>query len=408
MIDQLAITEIEPIVSHDLRARVERELRGNILPFWSAHVVDHAKGGFYGALTNDLRLRDDAPRSAVLCARMLWTYAAAYRRFGHPGYLATAQHALAYLWEYFWDARCGGVHWQLDAYGQPLSRRKHSYAQAFAIYALAEYHAATGDGVSLQLAQALFELLERHAHDPAHGGYIEGCGHDWGALADMRLSDKEPNCRKSMNTMLHLLEAYTSLLGAWPDARVRARLAELVAIFLDQIVDARAGRCHLFFDDAWRPIGGPISYGHDIECGWLLVRAAEALGTPALLARARHAAVTLAQSVYGAARAPDGSIAYEGGAQAVGGSDRHWWVQAEALVGFYNAYQISRQPRFAAATEACWEYIEQRFVDRRYGEWYKVLDQRGVPRLDHPKTGPWECPYHHARAALELLARLPA
>ncbi|MFN8501399.1 AGE family epimerase/isomerase [Kouleothrix sp.] len=406
MIDQIELAEPLAAISCDLRARVEGELRGNILPFWSAHMVDAAKGGFYGALTNDLRLRDDAPRSAVLCTRMLWTYAAAYRRFGHPGYLATAQHALAYLWGHFWDARHGGVHWQLDAFGQPLSRRKHSYAQAFAIYALAEYHRATADAASLRLAQRLFGLLDRHAHDAIYGGYIEGCGADWGALADMRLSQKEPNCRKSMNTMLHLLEAYTGLLCAWPDALVRARLAELVTIFLDRIIDARAGRCHLFFDDAWRPLGGPVSYGHDIECGWLLVRAAEVLGDDGLLRRARRAALALTQAVYENGRAADGSVAYEGGAHA-SGDDRHWWVQAEALVGFYNAYQISGHEHFAQATEACWQYIEARFVDRRYGEWFKVLDWRGVPRADHPKAGPWECPYHHTRAALELLARLP-
>ena len=186
------------------RKDVEAELVRNILPFWIENVVDPS-GGFFGALTNDLAVHDEVPRSGVVCARILWTYAAAYRRFGRPEYLSMAQHAFVYLAGPFWDRQHGGIYWQIDAQGQPVSARKHSYAQAFAIYGLAEYHLATGDGQSLALAQKLFALLERYAHDAVNGGYIEGCGPAWDALVDMRLSYKEPNCRKSMNTLLHIL-----------------------------------------------------------------------------------------------------------------------------------------------------------------------------------------------------------
>ena len=398
--------EVAPLATTELRNRIEAELTGNILPFWISHVTDERRGGFHGALTNDLRALDEVPRSAVLCARILWTYAAAYRAYGDRAYREMARRAHDYLARAFWDAEHGGVYWLVDCDGAPVSARKHSYAQAFAIYGLAEYYAATGDEASLRLAQSLFELLEAHAHEPIGGGYIEGCAPDWGALADMRLSDKEPNCRKSMNTLLHVMEAYTGLLRVWNEPRLRARLRELIDIFFAHVIDPRTFHFRLFFDDAWRPLGGPVSYGHDIECGWLLVRAAEVLGDDGLLRRARRAALALTQAVYENGRAADGSVAYEGGAHA-SGDDRHWWVQAEALVGFYNAYQISGHEHFAQATEACWQYIEARFVDRRYGEWFKVLDWRGVLRADHPKAGPWECPYHHTRAALELLARLP-
>ena len=401
MREMIALAEPVAGTQAGIRARIERELRGNILPFWSAHVVDHSKGGFYGALSNSLYLRDDQPRSAVLCARVLWTYAEAYRLYRHAGYLATARHALGALGRYFWDARNGGVHWMLDPFNRPLSTRKHTYAQAFAIYGLAAFHRATGDAASLRMARTLFQLLERHAHEPRHGGYIEGCAGDWGALADMRLSDKEPNCRKSMNTLLHMLEAYTALLGVWEHPRLRRRLAELVRIFLDHVIDHETASFRLFFDDAWNTLPAPRSYGHDIEGSWLLVRAAEALGDAPLLARMQAVAVAMAQSVYAAGRAPDGSVRYEDA-----DADRHWWVQAEALVGFYNAYQLSGWAHFRAAAEDVWAYIESNFVDARHGEWFKILDPLGRPRHTHPKTGPWECPYHHSRACYELLERM--
>lgn len=398
--------EVAPLATTELRNRIEAELTGNILPFWISHVTDERRGGFHGALTNDLRALDEVPRSAVLCARILWTYAAAYRAYGDRAYREMARRAHDYLARAFWDAEHGGVYWLVDCDGAPVSARKHSYAQAFAIYGLAEYYAATGDEASLRLAQSLFELLEAHAHEPIGGGYIEGCAPDWGALADMRLSDKEPNCRKSMNTLLHVMEAYTGLLRVWNEARLRARLRELIDIFFAHVIDPRTFHFRLFFDDAWRPLEASISYGHDIEGSWLLVEAAEALGSPAVLARARTTAVEMAWAVFAQGLEADGSLLYESGASNPRSADKHWWAHAEALVGFYNAYQISGQPHFARAAAGCWQYIEQRFVDRRHGEWYKVLNRQGMPYLDHYKAGPWECPYHHARACLEMLRRL--
>lgn len=388
------------------RAAFEGELLGNILPFWRKYAVDAKHGGFVGALSNDLKVKHRVPRSSVVCARILWTFAAAYRRYGRPEDLAMAQRAAAYLTGPCWDPVHGGVYWRIDAQGRPVEPRKHSYAQAFAIYGLAEYHRATGDAASLAQAQALFALLETHAYEHAYGGYIEGCGPAWDRLADMRLSAREPNCRKSMNTLLHMLEGYTNLLRVWEDARLRLRLRELIDLFLDRVVDAGTHHFRLFFDDDWRALPDHISDGHDIEGSWLLVEAAEVLGDASLLARVRGEAVRIAAAVYAGGLAPDGSLRYERRSDGTVDDTKQWWAQAEAVVGFYNAFQLSGERHFLAAAQGCWRVIDTQFVDRKHGDWFKVLDARGRPVRNVPKIGPWECPYHHGRMCMEMAARL--
>ncbi len=265
----------------DRKQEFQTELTANILPFWIDHAVDPVNGGFYGALTNDLHIHNEEPRSAVLCARILWTYALAYRQLKDEACLKMAQHAYEALTRHFWDPEFGGVYWSVDQHGQPLVDRKHSYANAFSIYGLSEYYRATRDPRSLDLAQRTFRLLDQHAHDPANQGFVEGCSRDWGALEDMRLSGKEPNCRKSMNTLLHLMEAYANLLRVWEDASARpvARAgpglpgprhrpgdAPLPVVLRRPVALA-----------SFPPV---ISYGHDIEGSWLLVEAAEMLDDP--------------------------------------------------------------------------------------------------------------------------------
>ncbi len=391
-----------------LRGRIEVELVGNILPFWATATLDEENGGFYGALTNDLVVLNEAPRSAVLTERILWTFATAYRTAGQARDLAIAQRAYEYLLAHFRDPQHRGVYWTVDRRGRPLNDRKHSYAQAFAIYGLAEYHRATGDPGALAEAQALFRLLEAHAYDAANGGYIECCTREWGALADVRLSAVDVNSRKSMNTLLHILEAYTNLLRVWPDPGLRSQLGGLIQIFFDHVIDPETHRFRLFFDDRWRwaHLSTMVSYGHDIEGSWLLVEAAEVLGDAGLLARARAEAVAMAEAVLRAALNPDGSIRYESGGHDERAAQKHWWAHAEAVVGFYNAYQLSGEPRFADAAAAVWEYIAAKFVDPVHGDWFKVLDPAGAPLPDQPKVGPWECPYHHSRMCFEMLARL--
>jgi mannobiose 2-epimerase len=383
------------------RSQLLEELTGNILPFWMAHVVDRANGGFYGAVTNDLRVHNEVPRSAILCARILWTYASAYRQLGgdkYPSaerYLSMARWAYDYLTRVFWDTEHGGLYWQVNDQGEPVFDRKHHYAQAFGIYGLSEYYRATREPQSLALAQELFHLLERNAYDPVHHGYIEGSSRAWERLDDMRLSDKEPHCRKSMNTMLHILEAYTNLLHVWDDARLRVQHKALIENFQQH-----------FFDQGWHSLSDQVSYGHDIEGSWLLVEAAQAQGDAELVEQLRRSAMAMAAAVYREGIDGDGSVFYEADPQGLVNTDKAWWVQAEALVGFYNAYQLTDEAHFAQAAHRCWEYIQTKMIDRTHGDWFKILHRDGTPDHTSYKAGPWECPYHHSRACLEMLARI--
>jgi cellobiose epimerase len=392
----------------DFAQRIERELSQNILPFWLEHTLDEEHGGFYGALSNDLRVDNDVPRSAVLYARILWTYSAAYRVYQDDRYLALARRAYDYVAEKFVDHDYGGVYWTLDRNGRPVNDRKHVYAQAFAIYGLAEFYRATGQPLALLLAQELFHLIETHTFDSLYRGNIECRSREWGLLPDMRLSALEPECDKSMNTLLHLMEAYTNLLRVWPDDTLKAKQRGLIEVFLQHIVDPQTHHLTLFFDKAWRSLNGHISPGHDIEGSWLLVEAAEVQGDEDLLARVRHTAVLMANAVYCDGLAADGAVLNDVTLRGVTSGEKHWWSQAEGLVGFTNAYQLSGQVEFALAADRVWHVIETLFVDRTNGDWFKVLDQNGVPMPQVYKVGPWECPYHHSRACFEMLARLSA
>jgi len=392
----------------DFAKQLQVELTGNILPFWMAHTVDKANGGFYGALTNDLQIHNEVPRSAILCARILWTYATAYRRLGSSEYLSMAKLAYDYLERVFLDHDYGGLYWSVDCNGKPVFDRKHHYAQAFGIYGLSEYYRAAHEPRSLAQAQELFGLLEKHAYEPEYGGYIEGSSREWKKLEDMRLSDRDLNCRKSMNTQLHILEAYTNLMRVWDDAHLKAQHRALIETFVQRVIDPASSHFKLFFDDAWNSLLDNMSFGHDIEGSWLLVEAAEMQNDPQLLERVKQAAVALASAVLRDGVEGDGSIPYEASSAGLVDPEKSWWVQAEAMVGFYNAYQLSGQEQFARAAYKSWNYIQDKFVDRQYGDWFKVLHHEGTPMPASYKVGPWECPYHHGRACFEMLDRLEA
>ncbi len=395
-----------PLAKNELAPQpFESELRDNILPFWMQHTLDRENGGFYGAVTNDLRVDNEIERSAVLCSRILWTFSTAASLYGDESCLRTARWAFDYLSSHFWDEQNQGMYWSLDWRGLPVNDRKHTYAQAFSIYGLAAFYQASGEPKSLALAQNLFRLIETHTFDPVSGGNIECRARDWSALADMRLSDKEIDSSMSMNTLLHLMEAYAALARVWPDETLVKKLDGLVRVFLEHVIDPQTGHQRLFFDHQWNSLSEHISYGHDIETSWLLVEAAEVLGDPLLLERVRTIALSMAQVVYDQALQPDGSILYEIAPGGQREENRHWWAHAEAVVGFYNAHQISGQAHFARAAGQVWEYIHAHCEDRQNGDWFKLLNQQGEPDLDHDKVGPWECPYHHARMCYEMIRR---
>jgi mannobiose 2-epimerase len=255
----------------------------------------------------------------------------------------------------------------------------------------------------------LFDLIERHAHDSKHGGYIEVCRRDWSeAGAEARLSDKDMNEKKSMNNHLHVLEAYTNLYRAWPEPRVAERLRELIQLFEQRILDAGTLHFHHFFDETWRVRSDTYTFGHDIEGTWLLCEAAEVLGDAALLKRVQAVALRMAEVALREGMDADGALSYEGKNGKVIDPGRECWPQAEAVVGFLNAFQLSGDAKYFAAARRVWDFIENRLVDRVHGEWFWRINADGRPDLKLPKVSEWKGPYHGSRACLETLHRLRA
>jgi mannobiose 2-epimerase len=385
------------------RDELRDQLVTAILPYWSGPMLD-PRGGFYGGRGINEELLDHLPRTSVLGTRVLWTFATAARELPDPRWTHATQHAWAWVRNALQDKKFGGVYWSVRRDGSVLEDYKQSYAQGFAIYAAA---AAARAGVddAMEFAQRVYTCLEA-AYDPQHGGYFEGCTREWRVRRDARLSAKEPAAAKSMNTMLHVLEAFTELLRAWPDARLRARLVELVSLFIDRIWHAGRRSFGMFFDADWTPLSDAISYGHDIETAWLLRRACEMLPDGSRAAEVDAIAATVARAVLERGVTYDGSILAEGTLTGPTAFERHWWGQAEGMVGFWDAFELTHDADLADAARRCWAYIKAFHVDPAGGDWFKVLDLHGRPIPAYGKAGPWECPYHHARACFEMIARL--
>jgi mannobiose 2-epimerase len=392
----------------ELRQKVETELRSGILPFWLKYTIDDEFGGFRGQIANDLTIDPYAEKGLILNARILWTFSKAYSVYRDPVYLAAAKRAYEYLDRCFRDREFGGVYWVLDCQGRPIDTKKRIYGQAFTVYALAEYSHATGDKEALGKALRMVEQIERSGHDAAQGGYFETYERDWTLAADQRLSDVDMDEKKSMNTHLHLLEAYATLLRLHEDATVRLRLRELIEIFLGHIIDPATHHFILFFDEEWRPRSEKISFGHDIEGSWLLCEAAQILGDEAVLTRVRAVAVKMAQAVYEQGLDTDGGLLYEADPAGIIDSDKHWWPQAEAVVGFLNAWQLSGEQHFRDAAERSWAFIEEHMIDHEHGEWFWLVSKAGVPGAGQDKVGPWKCPYHNSRTCFEVMERMDA
>lgn len=394
--------EILGTLRHELRA----ELTDRVLPFWTATALDSANGGFVGAIDAKGDVVAGAPKSIILNARILWTFSASLRAIGGDAIAAATDRAATYLKAHFVDPMFGGVFWMVDTHGRPFDTRKLVYAQAFAIYAFSEHYRATGTMASLEEAVGIFRLIEAYAHDPLNGGYHEAFSRDWKALADARLSDVDRDAPKSMNAHLHLLEAYTALFHVWRSTLLRERLIELVELFAGRIIAPHGRSVHAFFDERWVAMNDGVSFGHDIETSWLLCDAAAAIGDSDLLARARRAALRIATAVLdtGFDRA-HGGIYAERRVDGTLVTDKEWWPQAEAIVGFVRAYEDSGDERFLDAAHATWRFARDHLRDLEVGEWRWQVTRDGTPIPGREIVGPWKCPYHHARACLEIIAR---
>jgi mannobiose 2-epimerase len=400
--------ESHAVNPQDLRSAIETEWRDDIRAFWLRHAPDPEFGGFRGRIAHDLRIDPHAEKGVILNARILWTFARAAAVHHDPEARAMADRAWEYLRRHFVDPVHGGVFWTVDHRGAPRDTKKKLYAQAFAIYAFAEYGRSTGEAEPIQEALRLFDLVERHGSDPARGGYGENYERDWTLAGDQRLSDVDLDTRRSMNTHLHVLEAYATLRHVTDDARVAAALEGCLAVFFRHIIDDRSWHLRLFFDEAWVPQSDVISFGHDIEASWLLCEAADALGNPGHQNAARDAAVQMAGTVLQQAMDDDGGLVYEADSSGVIDDTKDWWPQAEAVVGFLNAWEISGDRRFYDAAVRAWTFIDRHVIDRVHGEWHSKLSRAGVPDLSRPKVDLWKCPYHNGRMCFEAVSRLTA
>ncbi len=381
------------------------ELTRNIMPWWIKNMPDRDGDGFYGRIDGCENIVADAPRGAILNARILWSFSAAWMKVPDPLYLEMAIRARNYIFRHFFDDLHGGTYWSLNSNGEPLETKKQIYSQAFFIYALSAYHTATGDRESLDRAVSLFRLIEKHSFDRERDGYFEAFTREWGELADLRLSEKDANEKKTMNTHLHLLEAYTSLYRIWPDGELRRQLSGLVRIFTHRIVDPVTSHLNLFFDEEWNCRSGIVSYGHDIEASWLLYEAAEVLGDADSV---KGVALRIASAAH-EGLAEDGSLWYErDDAQGHFDRDRHWWVQSEGVVDFLHAWQLSGDESWLELSANLLEYIFTHLVDADNGEWFWSIRADGTVNRDDDKAGFWKCPYHNSRMCLEIMSRQEA
>ncbi|MCL6457239.1 MAG: AGE family epimerase/isomerase [Gorillibacterium sp.] len=388
-----------------LKAKMAAEFR-SILSFWQQHTPDPVNGGFYGAITDSMEVRKEADRGLVLNARILWTFSTAYRALGDAGYREMADRAYAYLLAHFWDRAHGGWYWMLDYQGNSVQDKKQVYGQAFAIYALTEYHRATGVEEAKQMAIKTFDLLEKYAYDPANKGYFEAFAGDWSPTEELSLSDKDLNEKKSMNTHLHVMEGYTNLLRVWDSAELRKKQGELIDVTIDYIIDPGTAHFLLFFDELWTSKSEHISYGHDIEGSWLLLEAAEVLGDEVRVKRAEEIAIRMAKATLEQGVDSDGGLINEGDAQGYTDTDKDWWPQAEAVVGFLNAYQMTGEDAYFNAAIRSWDFIDRFIVDKENGEWFGKVSRDGIPYRREMKVDPWKCPYHNGRACLEVMERV--
>ncbi len=389
-----------------IQDEMQRELQTNILPFWIEKMQDEENGGFYGQMLGNGKIVKTALKGCILNARILWTFSSAYRVLKNPEYKAAATRAYEYLKQFFWDYEFGGAYWSVDCEGNPVDTKKQFYAQGFVLYGLSEYSRATGNKEALILAMQLFSLIEKYSWDNQYGGYIEAANRQWKPLTDMRLSNKDRNFPKSQNTHLHIMEPYTNLFRIWPHPRVEYALRRTLDIFQQHIINRHTGHLDMFFNMDWTPMPEKWkSYGHDIECSWLIDEAVDTLGERLLIEQLEPDVLMLAKSAEKGLE-PDGSMIHEANlTQGIIDYDRHWWVQAEAVVGFANIWQHFGDEDAARKAIRAWGYIKQNLIDHRLGEWYWSRDRHRRINTNEDHAGFWKCPYHNSRMCLEIIER---
>lgn len=384
-----------------LASEAKTMLEERLIPFWLG-LRDDEHGGWYDSLDFDLCLHQDAEKGCIFHSRVLWFFARCARQLDRDDCRAAADHAYQFLMDHCLDREYGGVYWSLHADGTPLDTTKHTYNQAFAIYALSEYARLTADQTALETALGLFRLIEERCRDA--GGYLEAFDRTFQPVSNEKLSENGVLAQRTMNTLLHVFEGYAGLYETSHNPDVKAAMMDILTIWKTKIFDPILNRQRVFFDREYRSLIDLHSYGHDIETSWLLDWGASLLGEPALAKEIadlnQHLAHRILERAY-----QDGSLSNEC-ENGIDDPTRIWWVQAEAILGFLNAGEKEPEtPAFRTAAEQIWQYIQSKLVDHRPGsEWYWAVDETGTP-LRKPIVEPWKGPYHNGRLCLEILRR---
>lgn len=387
-------------LQHEMESEVHR-----ILDWWRTYAPDYTFGGFAGEIDASNQIRTGADKGSVLNARILWAFSAAYLEFGVDTDKQLADRAYAYISTHFYDPVYSGVFWSLREDGSVRNDRKQIYALAFTIYGLAEYYKISPQPPVLRMAIDLFYTIERYSHDTVDGGYFEAFTRDWQQLDDLRLSDKDRNDPKTMNTHLHIIEAYANLYSVWKNPELLGALTRLLDVFKNHIINKTTGHLDLFFDRQWKPTSQRISYGHDIEAAWLLHHCAIQTGLDALTNEWKNYSLQIAEAAAEGIQA-DGSFIHESD-PSTGHQDKHreWWVSAEGMVGFLHAYQLSRLKHYLDLVDDLWQFTRLHLMDANRGEW-KWGVQNDYSDMENYKMGFWKCPYHNVRACLEVGKRI--
>lgn len=385
-----------------VREEILSMLTGQIIPFWKG-LRDDVRGGYAGTVDFDLTRHPEADRGCIQNSRILWFFSEAYRYFGDPSLLDEAEHALAMLKRMI-DREHGGIFWSVHPDGTPADTVKHTYNHAFAVYGLSACAEASGSEEALRLARELYGIMETRCRD--ENGYLEAFSADWRPVPNRQTSGSGVTAERTMNSLLHVMEAYTALYRIWPDPGLRTRLTDILNLFETKIYNPEKHRQEVFFDRNYRSLADVTSYGHDIETSWLTEKTLEVLDDPALTARIRPILLDLADNAAREAMSDHG-FANEC-CRGIRDEHRCWWVQAEALMGFLNAWERTGEDRWRDAVLTQWRYIRDYVSDPRPGsEWFRFVHEDGRPG-DEPIAEPWKCPYHNGRMALEFLRRNPA
>ncbi len=399
--------KITPDQKHELeqlKKEVTDNLTKNILPYWTNKMTDKVNGGFYGRIDGKDKVYPEAEKGGILNARILWTYSSAYRILGDTSYLRLAKRAKDYILTHFIDSQYGGAYLSLKADGSPSNTRKQVYANAFFIYALAEYSRATGDKQALAEARKIFALFEKYAADKEYGGYYEVFSREWERVRERLIGESSDKDEKTMNTSLHVMEAYANLYRVSGDKVVGDRLRDLIEIFLNKIIDKKTSHLICFMDRQWKSTSTVDSYGHDIESSWLLYEAADLLKDKELTERVKETCLKIANAAAEGYQQDGSMLTEKNYATGQIRTQRSWWEQAETVVGYLHAFEMTGDELYLNKSLNCWNYIKKYFVDTKNGAWFSYVSETGIPSGD--KGGFWICPYHNGRMCMEVIERV--